>query len=109
MTTNSKVDYYKNKGLTRYTIILPLAHKERLDNLGKTYGLNQGEVLEVMLDQMDHTALKPHFEAKAAAKVDGRKGEKEGSKRALISKLKDLTPEQIAALTAQIDQLGGQS
>jgi len=90
-------DFYKEKGMSRYTLILSEAHREKLKKVAKTYNITQGEVVEVLLDQMNLGLLGGHLEAKRKSKTSDRV-----SQRTVIEELKGLTPEQLMAVKAAI-------
>jgi len=90
-------DFYKDKDVARYTMVLSEPHKDKLKKVSKTYGISQGEVVEVLLDQMNLGLLGGHFEAKRKSKTSDRI-----SQRAVIEQLKGLTPEQLKAVEAAI-------
>lgn len=93
-------DYYKDKDVSRYTLILSETHKEKLKKVAKTYSITQGEVVEVLLDQMNLGLLGGHLEAKRKTKTSDRV-----SQRSVIEQLKGLTPEQLKAAEAAIAAL----
>ena len=100
-------DHYKSRGLTRYTLILPETHKTAIETLAKKYKLSQGQIVEVLLEQMvDEDRLAPFFRHKAETKTDGRS--KKHPKRELLKDMKDLTLEQLAQLAAQVAQMKGE-
>lgn len=90
-------DFYKDKDVSRYTIVMSDGHKEKLKKVAKTYGITQGDVVEVLLDQMNLGLLGGHLEAKRKVKTSDRV-----SQRAVIEQLKGLTPEQLKAVEAAI-------
>lgn len=55
--------------MTRQTVILPKGHRDKLNGLTAEFGLTQGEVVEVLLDNVDASALAAKRDAKAAAKT----------------------------------------
>lgn len=91
--------FYEQKGLVRYTVIFSPVHREKLKQTAKQFGITQGEVVEVMLDQLDANAMAPHFQAKKTGKAEGRI-----TKTELVKKMKDLTPAQLAAIEAIVSQ-----
>lgn len=98
--TKTVKDFYKEKGITRYTLILPQLHKIKIETIAKTYKISQGAVIEVLLDNMDVEKLTSAFEAK-----NEDKGSRKGSKRQIIEKMKDLKPEQLAEIAAHIAKI----
>lgn len=94
-TQEQNAGFYEQKGMVRHMIILPEAHKVKLKRIAKTYAITQGEVVEVMLDQINLDQMGSHFEAKRALKDDGRL-----SKSVLVNKMKTLSPEQMRAIEA---------
>lgn len=97
-------DFYKEKDMTRYTLILPKPHKEKIEKLAKVYHISQGAVIEVLLDNMDDVALTKHFETRRQAK-----GTHKGSRRQIIEAMKNLTPDQLKALATNISQMKSES
>lgn len=87
--------FYEEKGMKRHMLIMSKEHHAKLKTLAKQFKLTQGEVAEVMLDQIDVDGLMPHMEAKRKAK---KSGAGVTTKTELVKKMKDLTPEQIAAI-----------
>lgn len=85
--------FYEEKGYVRQMVILPKAHKDKMKKLAKVYGISQGAVVEVLLDKMNLNTLGPYFEEKHKSKSGGKT-----TKTELVKKMKDLTPEQIAAI-----------
>lgn len=95
---NRVTEHYKRHGKVRYTIILSEDHQKRLAALAKLHEASQGDIIEAMLDVLEvsksnESELKNALEKIRANKVDGR-----ANRRALINKLAQLSPEQIAAL-----------
>jgi TusA-related sulfurtransferase len=88
-------DYYENRGISRQGILLSKDHADRLKEIAKLHKINTGEVIEVLLDNMEPAILISKFEAKRneRLKKDGRvaKGE-------LTKKMKEATPEQLAEI-----------
>lgn len=81
----------------RHMITLSEAHKAKLKKVAKHFMLTQGEIVEVMLNQLDMSRMGQHFEAARNAKVSERTSV--GSLASRI-KAKELTPEQRAAIEA---------
>ena len=94
-TQQTTTEFYKEKGKVRYTLILDEKAKDKLLNVAKTYRITQGEVLEVLLNQLNLGLMGQHFEAKRLAKDDGKT-----SKTELSKMMRDATPEQLAAIQA---------
>jgi len=90
-------EFYKDKGLTRYMMVLPQIQKDKIEKVAKSFKISQGAVLEVLLDNMDLNALDQFFAAKREAKNSNK-----GSKRQIIEKMKGLKPEQLAEIEAHI-------
>lgn len=88
-------DYYATRGIVRQMVLLSNDHCERLKEIAKAHKINTGEVVEVLLDQMDAESMVKHFDEKRQSKVkkDGRiaKGD-------LTKKMKEATPEQLAEI-----------
>lgn len=89
-------DFYKDKGLKRHMIVVSDKDVEALKSVAKAHNIKQGDVVSVLLEQMDAEAMATHFEARRAA----LKGEGKTTKTELLKKMKDLSPEQIAAIEA---------
>ena len=96
-------EYYKQKGLTRYTIIFPESHKAKVDIVAGQYGLTAGDVIEVLIDRMNVADIAEHLQFKRDNKVDGRT--KGTPKKKLVESLKGLSPEQLSAIEAQIKKM----
>lgn len=79
----------------RYTVILSRSAHERLTALTEQHKLSQAEVIEALLLQSEPDIWDRRFEVLHQAKDQDR-----ANKRALISKLSKLTPEQLAKLGA---------
>lgn len=83
----------------RYTIDLDPAARERLSKLAKAYQLTQGEVIEVLVEDIDtpepDTFLDKMLKSKRQEKVEGRV-----KKRKLMGVLRKMSPEQLADLEA---------
>lgn len=93
--------FYEEKGMTRYGMVIPADTKEKLDSVAKTYGLSQGDVVQVLIEEMNAEALHDIFNAKRESKVDGRKTRTD-FQRKLSKSVNKLTPEQIAVLNETI-------
>ena len=89
-----KKGFYEQKGMVRHTLILSEAHKKQLKELSKTAGITQGDLIEVLIDFAVANDLSEAFETKRNSRSDGRTT----LKSALTKKLKDLSPEQLAAI-----------
>ena len=96
----------KENGLIRVGICIPETHKTAIETLAKRHKITQGQIIEVLLENMpDEEILAPFFRHKAETKTDGRS--KKHPKRELLKDMKDLTPEQLAQLAAQVAQMKG--
>lgn len=93
--------FYEEKDMTRYTMILPKCHKNKIEELAKLHKISQGEVIETMLDCLDQNSLASAFDEKRALKVAKRQ---EGSelRKKLLSKISGLDSGQIEKLLANI-------
>jgi hypothetical protein len=93
MTENVKATAAK-----RTAIVLDPAIQDRVADLAKNHKLNQGQVIEVMLDMLTD---KPDFiealKSKREQKVSSRTG-----KTAILKKLSKLSADQLEALAAQL-------
>jgi hypothetical protein len=98
--------YYESKGMVRQMVVLTEAHKDRLKEFSKLHKITIGEVIEVLLDDMEPATAILRMEARRANKVDGRAGKRPEklSKTRLIRNMKDLTPEQLAAIEAIVEK-----
>lgn len=94
----SSDEFYKAQGLIRHMIVISEKDREKLKKVAKTYGIKQGDVVSVMLERLDLATTGEHFEARRVE----LKGEPKTTKTELIKKMKDLKPEQIAAIEAII-------
>jgi hypothetical protein len=92
-------DFYKTKGLIRHMVILPKEYKEKLKQIAKHFRITQGEVVEVFLDLEVTEELGSLFAARRTAKDDAKPDGK-SPRSELFKKMKDLTPEQLAAIEA---------
>ena len=99
MSDKETKNYYEAKGMFRQMIPLSEAHKTRLKNLAKCYSLNPGEVVEVMLDNMNIAALEGAFHQKQAAKMSNRSV---SVRSELLKQMKGLSPEQLMEIQAII-------
>ncbi|HJV26723.1 MAG TPA: hypothetical protein VJ673_13630 [Aromatoleum sp.] len=87
--------FYKEKGLVRHMVTMDEPHVTELKKVAKRFGIKQGDVVEVMLDQLDPARMGQHFEARKA-----RDKPTTTTKTELVKKMKDLSPVQIAAIEA---------
>jgi hypothetical protein len=78
---------------TRHMLVVSEVHKGKLKKLSKHFRLTQGEIVGVLLDKLDLSRMTPHFEELRNGKVDSRT-----SKTAMLTRLKDLSQEQLAAI-----------
>jgi predicted DNA-binding ribbon-helix-helix protein len=97
----------KENGLIRASFNMAETHKDAIEALAKKHKITQGQVIEVLLEQMrGEEELASFFKLKAETKTDGRS--KKHPKRELLKDMKDLTPEQLAQLAAQVAQMKGE-
>jgi hypothetical protein len=73
----------------RFTVVINAEAQERLAELAKHFKLSQGQVLEVLIDQVDLATLAHAFKARREEKVQTR-----ATRRALRNTLETLTPAQ---------------
>jgi hypothetical protein len=82
---------------TRYTIDLDPAARDRLHRLAKAYQLTQGEVIEVLVEDIDmpepDTVFDRLLKSKRLEKLAQR-----AAARETLAKLKSLPPEEMAAI-----------
>ncbi len=103
---NQSKGFYEAKGMVRHVVILTEAHKTKLKQLAKTYNITQGEVVEVLLDlePQDRHGWSVWFEAKRDAKHEGKT-----TKTDLAKKVREASPETLAAIQALLNQDQGVS
>lgn len=101
-TQNRSAGFYEAKGMARYTLIIGKEHKDKLDSFASKFGISQGNVVEVLLDQANQEVLAPFFNTKAGMGGRGRKASKTATQRDLIKMLKGMTPEQLEAAQKSI-------
>jgi hypothetical protein len=85
----------------RFTVVASKEHKDKLDVIAKKYRITQGEAVEVMVDGINVEDFAPLFQAKREAKITERTKINE-FQRKLLEKVKNLSPEQIEKLLAQV-------
>lgn len=96
-------DFYTGRDdVTRDSVVITKNHAKKLRTLAKTYHLTKGEVIEVMLDQMNVGLLGGHFEEKRKAKAPTSRGGDRVTQRDVIGNLKGLSAEQLAIIEAKI-------
>ena len=91
-TQKRNSNFYADRGQVRYSLIISQEHKQRLLEISETYGITQGEAIEVMLDKLNQNVLDA-FKLKSASDTI----EKD---KKVAELLKKLTPEQIEQLLA---------
>lgn len=96
---SKSASFYEERGLIRHMIIITPEHRDKLKAEAKKVGLIQGEIIEVLLDNVDFESLAEKFKAKKAGKVEGKL-----TKADLLKKMKDLSPEQLAAIDAIVSK-----
>lgn len=92
--------WYEQRGMSRYTMVLSVAHKKKLELLAAKYNMSQNAVLEVFLDSdaPDRYAEQLRAAAVLASARMGRPGKPENKEKIAVNKLlKDMTPEQLTA------------
>lgn len=87
----------------RTAIVLDPGIQDRVAVISKEYKLNQGLVIEVMLDMLQG---KPEFEEALKAKRDIKVNSRTG-KTAILKRLSKLSPEQLETLAARLFEEGG--
>ena len=97
--TEVKGNFYEERGLVRHMVILSPEHREILKTEAKKVKLTQGELLEVLLDNADFTALAGKLKEKKEGKTAGKL-----TKNDLLKRMKGLTPEQLAAIDAIVNK-----
>jgi hypothetical protein len=100
---NKSTDRQKDKHTTRSAVCLTEAHRYKVAKIAKTYRITRGEVIEVMLDQLNLDVLGPHFQTKRKFKESVRL-----TQASVIKKFKGATAEQLAEI-ARILERGSQS
>lgn len=96
---SKSASFYEDRGLIRHMVIISPEHREKLKAEAKKVGLIQGEVIEVLLDCVDFDSLADKFKAKKVGKTEGKL-----TKADLLKKMKDLTPEQLAAINEIVEK-----
>jgi hypothetical protein len=86
--------FYEQKGMVRRTVIMTKEHIDKLRALAKKFVLTQGEVIEVLLDNVENVNG-GKFIAKRVIK---------GDSKVLVKKLKNLSPEKLAQIEALIGE-----
>lgn len=93
--TRDPLQYYEGKGLKRHMIVVKPETQDKLKALAKQEGVMQGEIIDVLLKDIDLTPFKAELSAIRAAK----QAERTAAPKAVIKdKLKDATPEQLAEI-----------
>ena len=87
---SQSTDFYAQKGMVRYTVILAPAKRDRFKEIAAEQGLTQPELLEAMIDSFDA--------ARSAPAIDAIKARKGASVSKIAKKLKDLSPEKLAEI-----------
>lgn len=90
-----------SKEINRWTVVLPQAYKNKVEDFASKHRITQGEVLEVLLDQINVEVIGSHFEAKRENKV-AQRGKMSETKKVLMEKLKDMSPDEIADLLQKL-------
>jgi hypothetical protein len=99
-------EYYDQRGLGRFTMVLPKTHKSKVLELSKKHKLAQGEVIQVLIERMhDIPNLADFFQKKCESRVDGRY--KSSQKKVLLESLMSLPEDQLALIVAQISNSKG--
>jgi len=88
-------------GAARFTVILSKELKAKVESFHDTYKISQGDVIEVLVAQADAAIMGKHFEAKRDSKVELR-GKMSETKKALLDKIKDLSPEALEKLLKSV-------
>lgn len=98
--------FYADKDLVRHTFILHPEYHERLKAESKALGLTQGEIIEVIMDNLDLRTLDEQFVAKRNEKVMARAKDRGTglTKASVIKKMKGLTQEKLAAINAIVEK-----
>ena len=94
-----------NSEKVAYTIKTDAEHQRKLSSLAKDYKITQGEVIEVMLDNLDVETMSEAFKRRREDKVAIRAAAKSLTDKptiALLKKLQSLTPEQQADLLRSV-------
>ncbi|MDR9847040.1 hypothetical protein [Herbaspirillum huttiense] len=89
---------------SRYTIEISPEHQAKLAATAKQHKLSQGEVIEVLLELIDPAVHDPALAKRREEKVVERTAKRaaEAPKKEVLAKFKSLSPEQQAALLANI-------
>jgi hypothetical protein len=93
--TRDPLQYYESKGLKRHMVVVKPETQETLKVLAKQEGVMQGEIIDVILKDIDLT----QFKAELDAIRDAKNAERGATPKAVIkTKLKEATPEQLAEI-----------
>lgn len=82
---------------TRYTIDMDATARERLHRLAKAYQLTQGEVIEVLVDDIDMPEPDTVFDRLLKGKRQEKVAQRAAA-RETLAKLKNLPPDKLAAI-----------
>jgi len=82
---------------TRYTIDLDPVARDRLHRLAKAYQLTQGEVIEVLVEDIDMPEPDTLFDRLLKSKRQEKLAQRAAA-RETLAKLKNLPPDELAAI-----------
>jgi hypothetical protein len=89
----------KEKRTTRSAVSLTEPHRHEVAKIAKTYRITRGEVIEVMLDQLNLDQLAPYFQSKRKLKEAARI-----TQASVIKKFKGATSEQLAEIARILER-----
>lgn len=99
---SNSTGFYEAKNMVRRTVIIADDTLVSLKKYSKKYKITQGELLDVLLTQVDLDTFQKLFEAKFAERA-AEKSAAKSIKSGLVKQLKNLKPEQLAAIEAIIE------
>jgi hypothetical protein len=91
---DQSAEFYASRGQSRYMIITKLEVKDRLKEIGKRYGISQGDVVDVLVENTNFDSLVEQMEDKRSVRlaIDGR------VKTDLAKRISLLSPEKQAEI-----------
>jgi transcriptional/translational regulatory protein YebC/TACO1 len=89
------------KSEPRTAVMVVKATHESIVKLAEQFGISQGSVVEVLVEQADFEKLKPHLIAHKHAKTAALKN----PAGVISKKLKTLTPEQLVTVQKLLDSI----
>lgn len=91
-----QAEIYERRGEVRHMIVMKMSVREKIKNLAKAYRVQQGDVIDVVIENMDLTKVGPALEARREVKAKPKKTE-------IAKKIRGLSPEKLAQIEAIIE------